>query len=457
VVADVAWLAAAVARELVLFAAIGFLIGGVDDLLVDLLWGLRWARRRLTVYRRHRPASAATLPAPDARGRIAVFIAAWREAPVIGRMLTAALGRYRHDDYLIYVGTYPNDPATQAAVLAVGDARIRLVSGTLPGPTTKAECLNRVWAAMRADEAVSGIRCKAILLHDAEDVVHPQELRVVDYLIDRFDMVQLPVLPLIEQSRGWFARAVSASYADEFADGHSRQLVVREAIGAGIPSAGVGCAIARARMDEIAASGGGSPFDDSSVTEDYEIGLRIAAKGGRSAFVVLPEVPGGAPVAVRAYFPHTLETAVRQKQRWITGIALAGWDRLRWQGGLAERWMRLRDRRSLAAAVVLTASYAGLLLAVILALCGVAIHWPGWAKPILTICAWLLVWRLAVRALVVGHHYGWREGLQAIPRALLANLIAILAARRALFSYQPGVTPPWDKTEHHFPDALPCD
>ena len=44
----------------------------------------------------------------------------------------------------------------------------------------------------------------------------------------------------------------------------------------------------------------------------------------------------------------------------MTGIALAGWDRLGWSGGLAERWMRLRDRRALLAALVLAAAYVAL-------------------------------------------------------------------------------------------------
>ena len=83
--------------------------------------------------------------------------------------------------------------------------------------------------------------------------------------------------------------------------------------------------------------------------------------GGRAAFVRLPAGPGRPVVATREYFPATLDAAVAQKARWMTGIALAGWDRLGWSGGLAERWMRLRDRQSLLAALVLAAAYLALL------------------------------------------------------------------------------------------------
>src|SRR5687767_2080587 len=113
------WLLDVAARELMLFAAVGLLIGGIDDLAVDLIWLSRVCWRRLTIYRRHAPASAATLSAPDNPGRIAIFIGAWDESAVIGAMLRTALGRLDHNDYRIYVGVYPNDPATMAAVEAV--------------------------------------------------------------------------------------------------------------------------------------------------------------------------------------------------------------------------------------------------------------------------------------------------------------------------------------------------
>lgn len=239
----------------------------------------------------------------------------------------------------------------------MADDRVRLVGGTRPGPTTKAECLNRVWQAMCADEIRDGRRFKAIVLHDAEDVIHPDEPALYDRMIERFDLVQIPVLPLLATESRW-ARTISSTYGDEFAEAHGKSLVLREALGASVPSAGVGCAIARDMMDKIAASTGGLPFAEDCLTEDYELGLRLRELGGRGAFVVVPAGAGRMPVAVRAHIPETMDTAIRQKTRWITGIAFAGWDRLRWRGGLAERWMRLRDRRALIAAVVLAAAYA---------------------------------------------------------------------------------------------------
>ena len=47
--------------------------------------------------------------------------------------------------------------------------------------------------------------------------------------------------------------------------------------------------------------------------------------------------------------------------------------------------------------------------------------------------------------------YGWREGLRAIPRMVIANFITIVAARRAFAGYLRlirGGHPAWDKTHH---------
>jgi adsorption protein B len=75
----------------------------------------------------------------------------------------------------------------------------------------------------------------------------------------------------------------------------------------------------------------------------------------------------GELVATREYFPDSFDAAVKQKARWMVGIAFAGWDRMGWQGGVTERWMRVRDRRAAIAAFVLLAAYLSLLLSGILA------------------------------------------------------------------------------------------
>ncbi len=143
-----------VAHELALFAAVGFLLFGADDLLVDLIWIARTAWRRVAVYTLHARADVQSLAGPVAPGRIAIFVPAWDEADVIGPMLANTLARLQHPDFRIFVGCYPNDPATLKVVdvFAAGDARVRVVVTPRPGPTTKADCLNALYRAMVGDE-----------------------------------------------------------------------------------------------------------------------------------------------------------------------------------------------------------------------------------------------------------------------------------------------------------------
>ncbi|MDO6415946.1 glycosyltransferase family 2 protein [Sphingomonas sp. BIUV-7] len=242
-----------------------------------------------------------------------------------------------------------------------------------------------------------------------------------------------------------------------FKESHQKNLGLREAIGAAVPSAGVGCAVSRAMMARIADERGGLPFAADCLTEDYELGLRVRALGGRGAFVAIPSAPGEAPVAVRAHFPETFEEAVRQKTRWIIGIALAGWDRLRWDGGVTERWMRLRDRRAPIAALVLAAAYVTPALILLGWATGAEPDWPPGVATAFRITTGLLAWRLLIRGLLVARAYGWREGLFAVPRVFIGNMIEMVAARRAVWRYTPGETPIWDKTRHRFPDSARCD
>jgi len=448
---------AEVTAELALFAAAGFFLFAIDDLAVDLLYFLRRGWRALGVYSRFPRAFAGTMPAAARPGWLAVFIPAWDEAAVIAPMLRATLERFEHGDYRLFVGHYRNDPATQAAIDSVSDPRIVAVEVDADGPTTKADCLNRLYAALTAYEAARDRTAKAVVLHDAEDLVHPLELKLFDRMIERAGAVQLPVAPLIDPESPW----VAGHYADEFAESHMKELVVREAVGAAIPLAGVGCAIERVALSRLAARHDGRPFAGASMTEDYEMGLRLGAIGVRTMFVRIPAEPGSrAVVASRGHFPATIGAAVRQKARWIGGIAFAGWDDLGWRGGLGERWMRMRDRRGPLAALLMAAGYLAAFLWAEVGMASamgadVAVAVSPALAWLLKANALLLGWRLLMRFSFTAAAYGLRQGLLSLPRTVVANWIAILAARRALQIHSRGGAKQWDKTHHIFPRELP--
>jgi bacteriophage N4 adsorption protein B len=449
----------AIRHELLLFSAIFFLIGAADELLVDLLWLLHRVWRWLTRYRVTPPQRADQLAAPQRPGLIAIFVPTWRESAVIAQMLTRCREAWSgcETGYRIYVGCYPNDGEGIAAIrdVAQGDAACRMILCDTPGPTTKADCLNRLWRALVADELDGGFKAKAVVLHDAEDYVHGDELRIFDLLIEKATAVQLPVIPMQVAGSAW----ISGHYCDEFAEAHGKTLVVREAINAALPLAGVGCAIERNQLGRIALARQGAPFDATSLTEDYELGLGVAGDGQRTIFARIVDVDGQL-VGTRACFPDILSASVRQKTRWMIGIAIAGWDRLGWRGGLAESWMRLRDRKAVFAAIVLTAAYVCIILTILLLIAELGgLHRPrpldALLVDLLIANAVFLIWRLLVRAYFVAQVQGWRAALLSVPRTLIANIISIMAARRAVSGYARhlmGRNLSWDKTAHsHFP------
>ena len=235
-------------------------------------------------------------------------------------------------------------------------------------------------------------------------------------------------------------------------------LRVRHCLGASLPAAGVGCAFDREMMRFIAFDRGNAPFSTDSLVEDYELGLLIHRLGGPSILAHHID-DAGMLISTRALFPMTIANSVRQKTRWITGIALAGWDRMGWSDSLIESWMRLHDRRSILAAIVVAAGYilAAITIALWLAkMGGVAptAHRPipPWMQAMLLSSFALLCWRLIMRAKFTARLYGWRQGLLAVTRQPVANIIAIAAAGRAIIAYTRvcfGKPVTWDKTDHN--------
>lgn len=442
-------------RELLLLAAVGILVTGADDLFVDMSWLVIKLRRRFG--RKSRPEAPPPEPAPL---RFAVLLPAWQEADVIAATLARFTETMRWQDYDIFIGSYPNDPSTAAAIANVDDTRIVHVITRDHGPTTKADCLNALWRTALARESERGIAYDAFVLHDAEDVVHPDELSVFARHLAHAAMVQLPVIPFPDVQSRW----VAGHYLDEFAESHAKELVVRQALGAPLPAAGVACAFSRASLMEVAAQRSGEPFALDSLTEDYELGLTITRRHA-GVFVRLPASGRRAWVSTRENFPDTLEAAVRQKTRWLQGIALQGWDRLGWAGGAGAVYFLLRDRKAILNAAIILLGYTALL-----AVMGAAI--AQWWSPalaamptlveadsflagLLKLTFGLLLWRLIVRVGFTARHHGLAEGLRAIPRSVVANIVNLLAARRAVLRYSrvsrglERIT--WDKTEHKLP------
>lgn len=450
------WLVLGAGHELMLFASVGILLFGLDDLLFDLFWLASRDRARSAVV---------TDEAAPLLGKLAIFLPAWKEAAVLPATLARALAVWEGENFRIFIGCYPNDAATILAIspLIARDPRLRLVISATDGPTTKGDNLNGLWAALGEDERAEGFRFIGVVLHDAEDHVHPEELALYRRELPRFAMVQIPVVPFVDRRSLW----IHGHYCDEFAEAHGKEVVLRSRLGLAIPSAGVGCALSRRTMALLAIERGGQPFRADSLTEDYELGMLIGSYGLNACFVDVLGTAGDR-IASRGAFPTSVEAAVRQKSRWIAGIALAGWDSLGWIGSnhrqiersgnaiWLARWMLWRDRRAPLAAIVLLAAYAALIVT--------TAGWAGqelagwkvspaadafWA--LFAINAGLLLWRLGMRGFFTARWYGLGQSMLALPRAFVANIIAILAARRAVMLYWRMLRSGrvvWEKTDH---------
>ena len=195
--------------------AVLILVSGLDDLIVDMWYWARRLYRRFTVKRKYRPLTAEQLLARDQQP-LAIMIPAWHEFDVIAAMLENMVSSLDYQNYEIFVGTYANDERTIEEVERMRRRyrKLHRVEVAHDGPTCKADCLNWVIQAIFLHEKTHDMTFAGVVMHDSEDVVHPLELRLFNYLLPRKDMIQLPVLSL---ERNWY-EWVASTYMDEFAE-----------------------------------------------------------------------------------------------------------------------------------------------------------------------------------------------------------------------------------------------
>lgn len=475
------WLAHyySVLEILTILVAVLILISSVDDLFIDLWYWSRRIFRRFTAGRKYRPLTAEQLVARDEQP-LAIMVPAWLEYDVIAPMIENMVSTLDYQNYVVFVGTYINDQRTIDEVERMRRRYKQLHRVEVPhaGPTCKADCLNWVIQAIFLHEKTHGMTFAGVVLHDSEDVLHPLELRLFNYLLPRKDMIQLPVVSL---ERNWY-EWVAGTYMDEFAEWHGKDLVVRESMTNTVPSAGVGTCFSHRALQVLAGQTHNQPFNTDSLTEDYDVGARLAKVGMNAIFVRFPveyrvlrkswfkkpyESTLSMPLCVREFFPDTFRTAFRQKARWTLGIGLQGWEQMGWSGSLANRYLLFRDRKGVVTAFINIIAYVILvqLLALIAlrqsGLWDVSFPTPfetnGFIKYLLLANGFALAWRLVHRCYFTGILYGWQHALLAIPRMVVGNFVNFMAASRAWRMFLVGKVLNrklvWDKTMHDFPST----
>jgi adsorption protein B len=432
--------------------AVALLISGLDDLIpLAIVLGHHIRSLWSGV-----PPGRTYIDPPESR--IAIFVPCWKESGVIGNMVRHNLSAIRYRNFDIFLGAYPNDEPTVAVAAQLSEtfANVHAAICPSPGPTSKADCLNSIYHGMLLFEQEKGVRFATVVLHDAEDLIHPDALALINRERTSYDMVQVPVLPLPTP----FFEATHGVYCDEFSEFQSIDMHARQYSGSFVPSNGVGTGFAREILERLAGERG-QVFDAESLTEDYEIGVYIHDHGYRQFFAPLVRGENGF-VATREYFPRTANTAIRQRTRWVTGIALQCWQRRGWRGSLRTRYWFWRDRKGLIANPLS-------LLTNLLFLCGLvdlglsAMQHRPWMfavdnARVMVLCGFtmsLQCVRIGLRMLCVGRIFGPLFAMGVPMRTFHGNLLNCFASLRATWRFFLAKRDKrklvWQKTEHAYP------
>ena len=427
------------------FLGLWIVLSGLDDLFLDFAAFHRWCTRRA----RH-SARAALLrfnPPP----RIAILVPCWQESDVIAQMLEHNLSMIDYGHYDFFVGAYPNDSATLHAVQAVQAKRARVHLAVCPhdGPTNKADCLNWTMQHLMLHEDRCHTRFDIVVVHDAEDMVHPSELRWLAAEMQDAEMVQVPVIALPTP----FLNLTHGVYCDEFAESQAKDLPARVYLGGFLPSCGVGTGLTRDMIERIAKTGDNQIFHPGSLTEDYELGRRVQELGGRQRMLPV-RWERGRLMATREYFPREFWPAVKQRTRWITGIALQSWETNGWSGNWGRRYWWWRDRKGLIGNPLTALSnvccFAGLL-----GWQAPIDHMPFASQPLIAMGFFLQIYRITIRMGYSARIYGPVFALGAPLRVLWGNAINLVATWRAIHQFVRAKRRHeplrWVKTAHAYP------
>jgi adsorption protein B len=453
-------------------------LSSVDDIFVDLYY---WSLKLFGKQDKKDAALAATIAeASSAPERpLAIMVPAWHEHDVIYSMVATNSRLLVYRNYHYFIGVYQNDAATIAEVRRAQAEFCNVHMSIVPrnGPTSKADCLNVILGEILAYEDELGCPFAGIALHDAEDFIHPHELAVFNALIGtQFDFVQLPVFSF---SQSLFDM-VGGIYMDEFAEVHTKDLLVRKHLSGLIPCAGVSACFSRDAVVALSQNNAGAVFQISSFTEDYDIAFRLRGLGLRTTFVSCPVhytididrktispafIRRTLPVATREFFPSKMRDAYRQRARWLIGIVFQGTSSHGWAGNWGTKYFLLRDRKGIVTGPTVMLAYFALVSLFLTEMYLAAFEpgfqfdfvllWQDYVMNLFVVNLIFLAWRVAHRIYFTTRIYNVRHGVVSVPRLMVANVVNFLAAVRATKIYLGHIVTGnplvWDKTAHSYP------
>jgi cellulose synthase/poly-beta-1,6-N-acetylglucosamine synthase-like glycosyltransferase len=366
------------------------------------VWKLATAFRRPPLLRLQ-PVPSARLPTYSA------LVPLYREAAVVPDLVRhlAAID-YPASKLQVLMIVETDDHETSAALAReVLPPAFEVVVVPPGGPRTKPKALSY---------ALPFARGELVVVFDAEDRPEPDQLRKAAAAFREdpaLGCVQARLRP--DNPESWLARMFAVEYAANF----EVLLPSLASWNLPLPLGGTSNHFPRAALERVAA------WDPFNVTEDADLGIRLARFGYRSA-TILSRTHEEAPFTFRQWLP--------QRRRWIKGwmqtmLVCCCWGK--------PRSLRLPLRANLAVHGIVTAGVAGLLLypVALLAIAAAAYvlvrgGWPdnGWTLA-------FLVLNLAnLTAILVAAAWSALRGLATARAVRLAYLVPLLPLYWALMS-----------------------
>lgn len=347
----------------------------------------------------------------------------YREGAVVDQLVQALSEiDYPANRLQIILILEPDDTETLDALAWMQLPRnVEVLINPSPAPRTKPNALNA---------ALPLVRGQYVVVYDAEDRPHPGQLREAAARFaaePEVDCLQAP-LRIVNADAGLISRQFALEYAGQF------EAVIPGLVRLGAPFP-LGGTSNHFRVEALRRMGG---WDAYNVTEDADIGYRIAAAGGRSGCLSLPTLED-APVGLEDWLP--------QRTRWVKGYMQTWGVHMRRPSGLGGRGLASLQA-TLGAAILGAALHGPLVLALVASILMDALGGLAPLSLLGDVGVLGVGWAMAVTANLIGAR---RAGLRMTLLDGLASLIYWpLLSIAFLFAVRQLVVAPhhWDKTAH---------
>ncbi len=369
--------------------------------------------------------------------RISIMVPLFKEKAIAG-LLVKRLQRISYPKELLDVLlVVEEDDATTQATLAATRLPQWIKTLTVPpgGLKTKPRALNY---------ALDHCRGSIIGVYDAEDAPDPYQLKRIVRRFSECDPTVVCLqgtLDFYNARDNWLARCFAVEYATWF------RIILPglQKLGLAVPLGGTTLFFRRSALEEL----GG--WDAHNVTEDADLGIRLARHGYRTELV---------PTVTYEEANCRVWPWVRQRSRWLKGYAITWAVHMRNPVNL---WRDLGAWKFFGVQVLFLGTLSGFVLAPILwsfwlpafglphPLMAVLPIWVFWLLGGLFFFAEILTISVGMLAVTAPEH---RHLMKWVPTLHVYFPLAAIASYKALWEV---ITKPfyWDKTAHGISDADP--